>query len=68
MDKFISWVGKYANMVIEKQDKRIVETQLPKKTGLKMKENLVKADMPIIEYRKRRNQLIKENEETKEDE
>ncbi|NLW41890.1 MAG: aromatic ring-hydroxylating dioxygenase subunit alpha [Tissierellia bacterium] len=68
LDKFISWVGKYANMVIEKQDKRIVETQLPKKTGLKMKENLVKADMPIIEYRKRRNQLIKENEETKEDE
>jgi hypothetical protein len=42
------------NRVILHQDRRVVETQIPKKTMLKMNENLVQGDLPIIQYRKRR--------------
>lgn len=59
IDKCIAWFGSRANKVVERQDKRIVITQLPKKTGLKMGENLVPADKPIIEYRSRRDKLQK---------
>lgn len=57
IDKIIAWFGKYANIIIEKQDKRVVETQKPKKSELKMNENLLQADMAIIQYRKRREAL-----------
>ncbi len=57
VDKFISFLGKYGNLIVERQDKRIVQTQLPKKTSLKMGENLVKGDMPIIKYRRKRQAL-----------
>lgn len=59
IDKCIAWFGSRANKVVERQDKRIVITQLPKKTGLKMGENLVSADKPIIEYRSKRDKLQK---------
>ena len=57
IDKLIAKLGSIANKVIERQDKRIVETQLPKASTLRMDENLVSADMPIIEYRSKRNKL-----------
>ena len=57
IDKCIAWLGSRANIVVERQDKRIVETQLPKKTGLAIGENLVAADLPIIEYRTKRAAL-----------
>lgn len=57
IDKAIAWLGSRANKVVERQDKKIVETQLPKKTGTNIGENLVAADLPIIEYRTKRNQL-----------
>jgi phenylpropionate dioxygenase-like ring-hydroxylating dioxygenase large terminal subunit len=63
IDKCIAWLGSRANRVVEKQDKRIVETQLPKKSGLKIGEKLVKADKPIIEYRSKRDKLQKLKEE-----
>jgi hypothetical protein len=53
----IAWLGSRANKVIERQDKRIVETQLPKASSLYTKESLVAADLPIMEYRKRRGEL-----------
>ncbi|MCR4922717.1 MAG: aromatic ring-hydroxylating dioxygenase subunit alpha [Lachnospiraceae bacterium] len=59
IDSFIALFGKWANKIIERQDKRIVETQLPKKSSLRMNEKLVSADMPIIKYRERREELIK---------
>jgi len=43
-----------SNRYILHQDRRVVLTQKPKKTELKMKENLIQGDAPIIEYRKRR--------------
>jgi phenylpropionate dioxygenase-like ring-hydroxylating dioxygenase large terminal subunit len=57
IDKSIAWIGSLANRVVERQDKRVVETQEPKVSALRMKEKLVAADKPIIEYRKRRDQL-----------
>ncbi len=57
IDKFIAWIGSRANKIVERQDKRIVETQLPRKTDIYMKENLVAADLPIIEYRAKRRKL-----------
>ena len=54
LDSFIAVIGKWMNLVVERQDKRIVETQRPKKSQLRMNENLVAADRPIMEYRGRR--------------
>ena len=57
INKIIARIGSIANKIVERQDKRIVETQLPKASQLHMKENLVAADMPIIEYRTKRDNL-----------
>lgn len=46
------------NSVILRQDKRVVITQRPKRSDLKMGEKLIQGDGPIIEYRKRRRELI----------
>lgn len=45
------------NRVILHQDRRVVLTQLPIKSELSMGENLIQGDLPIIEYRKRREFL-----------
>jgi len=65
IDKTIAWLGSRANKIVERQDKRIVETQLPKKTGLRINENLVAADLPIAEYRTKREKL--QNRDQKEE-
>ena len=57
VDRLIARIGSIANKIIERQDKRIVETQQPKKSELYSDENLVAADRPIIEYRSKRNGL-----------
>ena len=45
------------NRKILHQDRRVVETQRPLATGLSIGENLIQADLPIVEYRRRREQL-----------
>lgn len=47
------------NLIVAHQDRRVVETQMPKTTGLKIGENLFQGDKPIIEYRRRRAELQK---------
>lgn len=49
------------NKIILHQDRRIVLTQLPIKSELAMGENLVQGDLPIIEFRKRREFLKRFN-------
>lgn len=61
LNRIIAEFGKYANFIIQRQDKKVVETQIPKYSGLGIGENLVQADKPIMEYRKRRNELQKKN-------
>jgi len=45
------------NLKIAHQDRRVVETQQPKASGLKIGENLIQGDNPIVAYRKRRQEL-----------
>ncbi|MEI6456543.1 MAG: aromatic ring-hydroxylating dioxygenase subunit alpha [bacterium] len=46
------------NRIVLRQDQRVVETHQPMPTQLKMDENLITGDYPIILYRKRRQELI----------
>ena len=61
IDRVIAILGSIANRIIERQDKRIVETELPKKTGMFIGECLLASDLPILEYRRRRAELQKES-------
>lgn len=57
IDRFIAFLGKYANRVIERQDKRVVITQKPKASAYRSGEKLLAGDGPIIRYRKIREEL-----------
>jgi phenylpropionate dioxygenase-like ring-hydroxylating dioxygenase large terminal subunit len=46
------------NYKIAHEDRRVVVTHEPKRTSLRMNENLIPADRPIVEYRKMRDELI----------
>jgi phenylpropionate dioxygenase-like ring-hydroxylating dioxygenase large terminal subunit len=61
LKQLMNYIGKMASVVILRQDKRVVITQLPKKSGLKIGEHLIMGDQPIIEYRKHRQELIDNN-------
>ena len=56
--EFVNAFGNLGNFVIERQDKRVVITQRPKKAELRIGEKLIQGDGPIIEYRRRRQELI----------
>jgi phenylpropionate dioxygenase-like ring-hydroxylating dioxygenase large terminal subunit len=43
-----------SNLYIAHEDRRVVITQQPKASGLKISEILIQGDLPIIEYRKKR--------------
>lgn len=58
LNTIIASGGKIANRIIERQDKRVVVTQRPKKSTYYSKENLLPGDGPIIEYRRLRQELI----------
>ena len=47
-----------SNRLILGQDKRVVLTQRPKQTDLRMGEKLIQGDGPIVAYRRRRRELI----------
>ena len=57
LKQLINYLGSLSNKLILNQDKRVVLTQLPKKSELKMDERLIMGDKPIVEYRKRREEL-----------
>jgi phenylpropionate dioxygenase-like ring-hydroxylating dioxygenase large terminal subunit len=61
LKELFNYLGKITNIVILRQDKRVVITQLPLKSSLKMDERLIMGDKPIIEYRKHRQELIENN-------
>lgn len=46
------------NIKIAHEDRRVVETQRPSASSLIMDENLFQADLPIIAYRKKRDELM----------
>ncbi len=53
------------NRLVLHQDRRVVLTQLPKKSELRMGENLIQGDLPIIEFRKKRKELLNSQEDVK---
>jgi phenylpropionate dioxygenase-like ring-hydroxylating dioxygenase large terminal subunit len=52
------WIGSALNLVIERQDRRVVITQRPARPDLGIGEILIQGDSPIVAYRKRRGALI----------
>ncbi len=52
-----NWIFGRSNLVIAHQDRRVVQTQVPPASRLHCKEQLIQGDLPIIEYRKKRQQL-----------
>ncbi len=57
LGNWIASVSNIFNRVILHQDRRVVLTQQPKKTELRMNEKLIPGDLPIIEFRKKRYEL-----------
>jgi phenylpropionate dioxygenase-like ring-hydroxylating dioxygenase large terminal subunit len=58
LKSLVNSMGAVSNFVIERQDRWVVETQRPKRSGLRIGERLVPGDQPIILYRRRREELI----------
>lgn len=56
--EFVNWIGKVSSLIILWQDKRVVVTQIPPKSELRMDERLIAGDRPIVEYRRHRQELI----------
>lgn len=58
-NSIIAFGGKFANRIIERQDKRIVITQKPKASSYHSGEKLLSGDRPIVIYRQMREELKK---------
>jgi phenylpropionate dioxygenase-like ring-hydroxylating dioxygenase large terminal subunit len=56
--QLFNYVGTLGNLVIERQDKRVVITQEPKRADLDIGETLIQGDASIITYRRHRRRLI----------
>lgn len=56
--EFVNAVAMPFNVFVAHQDRRVVVTQRPKPSALRSGENLVQGDRPIVEYRRRRQQLM----------
>jgi len=46
------------NVYVAHQDRRVVITQVPKPSALRIDEKLIQGDRPIVEYRRRRQELL----------
>lgn len=57
LKNIFTWLNKRYAHIIAFQDKRVVETQTPKKPELQG-EHLFTADKPIVEFRKKRKELM----------
>lgn len=51
------------NRIVLNQDKRVVITQTPKRSDLRINERPIPGDLPIITYRRRRRELIEAAED-----
>jgi len=54
----MNFFGDQSNLFIERQDRRVVITQRPFRSDLRIGEKLIPGDAPVIEYRRRRQALI----------
>jgi phenylpropionate dioxygenase-like ring-hydroxylating dioxygenase large terminal subunit len=56
--QLFGWLGNFFNLIIERQDRRVVITQTPCRSDLEIGEILIPGDNPIILYRRIRRSLI----------
>ena len=56
--QIVGYLGGIANLMVEREDRRVVITQEPKRSDLTIGELLIQGDGPIITYRKIRRSLI----------
>lgn len=56
----VNWLAMPMNLRIAHQDRRVVVTQRPLRSAVRIGENLVQGDTPIVAYRMRREALIEE--------
>ena len=54
----VNALGVAGSLVVAHQDRRVVETQRPPRSELKMGEKLFPGDRPIVAYRRRRQELL----------
>ena len=54
----VSWLAMPFNRLVAHQDRRVVNTQQPKPSALRIGEQLIQGDRPIVEYRRRRQELM----------
>jgi phenylpropionate dioxygenase-like ring-hydroxylating dioxygenase large terminal subunit len=54
----VNWLSLPFNLIVAHQDRRVVQTQAPKRTALKMGEHLIVGDNPVVAYRTRRQRLL----------
>jgi phenylpropionate dioxygenase-like ring-hydroxylating dioxygenase large terminal subunit len=57
LGKLVARMAMPSNVYIAHEDRRVVVTQQPKASGLKIGEILIQGDLPIIEYRRKRAEL-----------
>ncbi|MBN1371348.1 MAG: aromatic ring-hydroxylating dioxygenase subunit alpha [Anaerolineaceae bacterium] len=57
LGKLVAQLAMPSNVYIAHEDRRVVITQQPKPSGLKIGEVLIQGDLPIIEYRRKRAAL-----------
>jgi phenylpropionate dioxygenase-like ring-hydroxylating dioxygenase large terminal subunit len=58
----VNWMAMPFNLYIAHQDRRVVQTHQPPASALRMDEKLIRGDNPVVEYRKRRAQLMEGSE------
>jgi phenylpropionate dioxygenase-like ring-hydroxylating dioxygenase large terminal subunit len=61
LKELFNYIGKISSIIILRQDKRIVVTQIPAKSEFSMDERLIMGDKPIVEYRRHRHHLMETN-------
>jgi phenylpropionate dioxygenase-like ring-hydroxylating dioxygenase large terminal subunit len=57
LKNIVGFINTISNKYVLNQDKSIVESQLPIKSELDLEEKLIRADLPILMYRRIRNKL-----------
>lgn len=57
LGKLIAQLAMPMNIYVAHEDRRVVVTQEPKASGLKIGEVMIQGDLPIIEYRRKRDRL-----------
>jgi len=62
--ELFNWTGVLGSIYIANQDKRVVSTQMPKQSSLRSGEIFLPSDRIILTYRRRREELIAQNNRT----